>query len=118
MEKSFRSILHKNLNKLLSFVALELVRRRRKRFIEEFMHFRETLLAANEVSLSTRYYFDVSYNLPVASQETVNRMVELEVFSKRIERACEIDPGSGQYLEKTLGAYNPAYYEIYEKARP
>jgi hypothetical protein len=44
-------------------------------------------------------------------------MVDLGVFSGKIERVCEIGPGSGRYLEKTLKACNPDYYEIYETAR-
>jgi hypothetical protein len=43
-------------------------------------------------------------------------MTELGVFSHLIERVCEIGPGSGRYLDKTMAACRPAYYEIYETA--
>jgi hypothetical protein len=43
-------------------------------------------------------------------------MARLGIFKDKIERVCEIGPGSGRYLEKILKICNPKYYEIYETA--
>jgi SAM-dependent methyltransferase len=60
---------------------------------------------------------DAKYVKPGATQETIDQMAKLGVFTRPIERVCEIGPGSGRYLEKTLHACNPAYYEIYETSK-
>jgi SAM-dependent methyltransferase len=61
-------------------------------------------------------YIDTHYQEPGATQATIDQMAALGVFKQKIERVCEIGPGSGRYLEKTLQACKPDYYEFYETA--
>jgi hypothetical protein len=43
-------------------------------------------------------------------------MAALGVFDDRPQRICEIGPGSGRYLERTIAKCQPLYYEVYETA--
>lgn len=113
MDLKLKSYARQAVNKPLAMVGFELARRNRDH--DEFIPFRETLTAASEAGLSVGDYIDATYNVPGTTQETIERMADLGVFDG-IERVCEIGPGSGRYLEKTLQACNPGYYEIYETA--
>jgi len=74
----------------------------------------ETLRKAADAGMSVGDYIDATYNLPGATKETIDKIRELSVFEHPIRRVCEIGPGSGRYLEQTLGVCRPEYYEIYE----
>lgn len=102
------------INSLLSYVGLELIRTNRT--FQDYIPIEETLAGAKEAGMSIGDYIDEKFNIPGATQETIDKMAELGVFDHNIERVCEIGPGSGRYLEKMMNACNPDYYEIYETA--
>jgi hypothetical protein len=81
-----------------------------------YIPFQETIAQAKKAGLSVGDYIDTKHNKSGATQETIDQMIDLGVFRNKIERICEIGPGSGRYLEKTLQVCSPAYYEIYETA--
>jgi hypothetical protein len=104
-------------NRLLHIAGLELVRSHHHwDDPQAYLPFKETLLWAKQASMSVGDYVEATYNVPGATQETINNMAALGVFCDDIQRVCEIGPGSGRYLEKTLQICHPAYYEIYETA--
>lgn len=84
---------------------------------EEFLPFETTLAEAARAGLSVADYVDVAHNEPGATQATIDQMAAYGVFEGKTESVCEIGPGSGRYLEKTLRACSPKRYEIYETAR-
>ncbi len=102
------------LNLLLGVGKIELVRQGRR--FGDYIPFRKTISNAKETGLSVGDYIDRRYNVPGATQETINNLEALGVFSFKIDRVCEIGPGSGRYLEKTINLCQPNYYEIYETA--
>jgi hypothetical protein len=106
-----------SVNPLLKLVKLELVRRKGPfEDYREYIPFAPTLAGANQAGLSVGDYIDANFNVAGATKATLDRMKELGVFQERIDRVCEIGPGSGRYLEKTIGICSPSYYEIYETA--
>jgi SAM-dependent methyltransferase len=116
--------LRRTLNKILYRIDFELVRRSEidaensaGQAIRSFLPLHETLAGARAAGLSVADYVDSKHQRVGATQETINRMTELGIFSRRIERICEIGAGSGRYLEKTIQVCHPSYYEIYETAR-
>ena len=104
----------KAINSFLSVLDLQLVRRGRT--FQDYIPFQETLSAARAAGLSVGDYIDAKHNVPGATQETIDRMKDLGVFDRKIEHVCEIGPGSGRYLERTIRLCHPATYEIYETA--
>lgn len=113
---SYRKQLLKGINKFLDLVGLELIRKGRA--FEEYIPLERTLREAATSGLPLGEFIDNRYNLPGVTQLTIDKMLELNVFKNKIERVCEIGPGSGRYLEKVLGIAKPEYYEIYETAKP
>ena len=101
-------------NSVLGMVDLELIRIGRRH--QDFIPHRDTLLAAEKAGLSLGDYIDNSFNVPGATQLTIDKMTEMGVFDQKIETVCEIGPGSGRYLEKTKSLCHPESYEIYETA--
>jgi hypothetical protein len=86
---------------------------------EQFIPLDETLRKAEQAGMSVCDYIDTVMNrIPGATQTTIDNMAEAGVFDGKIETVVEIGPGSGRYLEKTLGACAPLRYEIYETAGP
>ena len=84
---------------------------------QAFLPFETTLTEAARAGLSVADYVDVAHNEPGATQATIDQMAAHGVFEGNIDSVCEIGPGSGRYLEKTLRACSPTRYEIYETAR-
>jgi len=82
----------------------------------DYIPFKETLDQAAKINMSVGEYIDSKHNVPGSTQETVDQMIKLGVFSHNIDRVCEIGPGSGRYLEKILKICRPSYYEGYETA--
>jgi hypothetical protein len=62
------------------------------------------------------YIDSVMNRAPGMTQETIDRLAAMEVFSRDVDRALEIGPGSGRYLEKVLKLCSPRRYEVYETA--
>ena len=83
---------------------------------EAFLPFETTLAEAARAGLSVADYVDVTHNESGATQATIDQMAAYRVFEGNIESVCEIGPGSGRYLEKTLRVCSPKRYEIYETA--
>lgn len=117
MMRKLRNTGRRSINSLLGLIGFELVRQDAP-FTDYryYIPFQETLAGAKQAGLSVGDYIDNKYNKPGATQETIDQMAKLGAFSGRIERVCEIGPGSGRYLEKTLRVCSPTYYEIYETA--
>jgi len=107
----------KTLNTGLDIAGLELVRRGERDYRKSFLSLRKTLQEAKRAGVSVGDYVDLKHQVPGATQATVERMVEIGVFSPKINSVCEIGPGSGRYLEKVLRRCTPCSYEIYETAR-
>jgi hypothetical protein len=103
-------------NKVLHYAGLELVKNGTD--FQDYIPFRNTLQEVEKSGLSLADYIDNNFNVPGTTQMTIDKMAELGVFDRKINRVCEIGPGSGRYLEKVKAACNPEFYEIYETSRP
>ncbi len=87
--------------------------------VGNFIPFERTMDAARVAGMSVADYVDSVMNgVPGSSQNTVDKMASLGVFSKPMQTVVEIGPGTGRYLEKVLKVDRPARYEIYETAGP
>ena len=111
-----KNTIREGVNSILNPFGLELERKQYWEKPKTYIPFKETIKAANEAGLSVGDYIDATFQEPGATQETIDKMTSLGVFQNRIETVCEIGPGSGRYLEKTLKACNPKHYEFYETA--
>jgi hypothetical protein len=122
MLKTFKKAGLEKLNGALSLLGWQLIRISAKKHdwgdVAQFIPMKETLAGARAAGLSLGEYIDIEHNVPGATQATHDRLVELGVFKGRIDRVCEIGPGSGRFLEKTIQACQPCHYEVYETARP
>jgi len=112
----------KSINGAFGMVGLQRVRISKKTHdwgdVGQFIPLEETLAGAREAHLPLGEYIDTKHNVPGTTQATHDRLVAMGVFHDRIDRVCEIGPGSGRFLEKTVQACKPSHYEIYETARP
>ena len=91
----------------------------RPRLISEFIAFRETHEAAKAAGLSVGDYIDRNYVHHAGrspTEQTIDGMVALGVFDFPLHAICEIGPGSGRYLQRTLALGHPTHFEIYETA--
>lgn len=79
-----------------------------------FQPLRQTLEAAKKAGLSVGDYIDRKYQVPGASQATIDQLEGFGIFNQKIHSVCEIGPGSGRYLEKVQRLCAPRSYEIYE----
>jgi Methyltransferase domain len=116
VKTTFKGWLRRKINILLGVVGLALVPVDQDDAIRSFLPFKETLAAAQAASLSLGDYVESQYSQPGSTQNTIEQMRSMGVFQGRIERVCEIGPGSGRYLERIIQACHPSYYEIYEPA--
>lgn len=103
-------------NKVLNRAGLELVKKGTD--FRDYIPFRKTLQEVEKSGLSLADYIDNNFNVPGTTQLTVDKMAELGVFHRKIDRICELGPGSGRYLEKVKAVCRPDYYEIYETSGP
>lgn len=114
---TLKTLARQGLNSFLDPLGLQLVRMAHDwDDAEQFIPFDETIEAARSAGLRLGDYIDAVHNVPGATQETIEKIAALGVFGSKIDRVCEIGPGSGRYLEKTLEACHPSHYEIYETA--
>ncbi|MGL5808215.1 MAG: methyltransferase domain-containing protein [Xenococcaceae cyanobacterium] len=113
-----KNVAGKSINSLLAPVNLKVGKLKRP-FTDyrDYIPFEETITGAKEAGLSVGDYIDAKFNKPGATQETIDRMAALGVFKDKLDRICEIGPGSGRYLDKVLKISNPSYCEIYETAK-
>jgi hypothetical protein len=87
--------------------------------LEEFSDYLDlasTLAAAQTAGLSVGDYIDARHNVPGATQQTIDRLQDLGALRPGMNCICEIGPGSGRYLAKTIAVCKPTRYEIYETA--
>jgi hypothetical protein len=107
-----------SVNRLLSPLHFELVRKTAGvHDHDQYIPFEETLAGAKAAGLTVGDFIDQKHNVAGATQRAIEEMRALGVFDGTIQAVCEIGPGSGRYLSKTLEACRPAHYEIYETAR-
>ena len=103
-------------NKVLHRAGFELVKKGGD--FQDYIPFRKTLQEVEKSGLSIADYLDNTFNVPGTTQLTVDKMAELGAFNRKINRVCELGPGSGRYLEKVKAVCKPEYYEIYETSKP
>ncbi len=117
MNNSLKASIGKSINSSLGLLDLKLTRLKQPYTdYRDYIPFEETIAGAQEAGLSVGDYIDAKHNKPGATQDTIDQMTKLGVFEGRVERVCEIGPGSGRYLDKVLKICNPSYCEIYETA--
>jgi SAM-dependent methyltransferase len=82
----------------------------------DFISFKETTKAAQAAGMSVGEFIESrrTTGAKTALEQTFEGMTALGVFNGTIERVCELGPGSGRYLEKTMAICRSAHYEIYE----
>ncbi|HZV45669.1 MAG TPA: hypothetical protein VFF90_14395, partial [Saprospiraceae bacterium] len=112
MKTSFRKKLLNNVNDMFAWSGFELVRKGGE--FQDYIPWKQTLIDAEKSGLSLSDYIDNNFNVPGTTQLTIDKMKELGVFEGRLQRVCEIGPGSGRYLEKVIDLCHPVFYEIYE----
>lgn len=108
----YRRKIRQGINQVLGIAGVELVKKELE--FQDYIPLQKTLRDAKASGLPLGDYIDNTFNVPGATQDTIERMAGFGVFHNRIERVCEIGPGSGRYLEKVNHRCNPDYYEIYE----
>jgi SAM-dependent methyltransferase len=88
----------------------------KRRSFAEYISFKETLEAAKVEGLSVGEYIERKHLTGGRSalDQTMDGLVSLGLFSAQIESVCELGPGSGRYLQKTIAQCHPSHYEIYE----
>jgi hypothetical protein len=86
--------------------------------VSEFLPLKETLNAARAAGLPLADYIEQKYGHhtggPSPTDQTIQGMASFGVFDSPAQNVCEIGPGSGRYLERTIARAHPAHYEIYE----
>jgi hypothetical protein len=82
----------------------------------QFISFKQTLAAARAAGLPVGEYLERRHleGVRTARDQTMDGLDSLGVFSRPIERICELGPGSGRYLERITARCQPRLYEIYE----
>jgi hypothetical protein len=108
----------KQINRALRHTGVKIVRAGPQPFVEfkDYLPFAETLQAAGAANMSVGDYVDATYNRAGVTAETIDRLKTAGVLNQSRKRICEIGPGSGRYLERTIAACHPDHYEIYETA--
>lgn len=118
MNKSLKANIGNNINSFLGLLDLKLTRLKQPYTdYRDYIPFEETIAGAEAAGLSVGDYIDAKHNKPGVTQNTIDQMTALGVFEGRVDRVCEIGPGSGRYLDKVLKICNPSYCEIYETAK-
>jgi Methyltransferase domain len=100
----------RQLNVWLGNAGYELIGKSRRHIIA-YQPFAKTQRGAAKEGLSVGDYIDKKFQVPGATDRTVEQLV---VFKTKIETILEIGPGSGRYLERILKRAQPQRYEIYE----
>jgi SAM-dependent methyltransferase len=107
------------INAGLRRVGVQIVRQRRAfESYRDYIPFDETVEAARASGMSVGDYIDTRHNVAGATQDTIDRLKAMGVLHSGVRRNCEIGPGSGRYLERTIAICHPERYEIYETAEP
>ncbi len=115
--QKLKELFRKSIDSIVGIARFKLVRYEPYKDYRNYIPFQSTLKAATEAGLSVGDYIDSYTNVKGTTQKTLIHMKELGVFDDRIERFCEIGPGTGRYLEKVIQISQPDYCEIYETAK-
>jgi hypothetical protein len=111
---TFRKTARRKLNSLLAPTGFQILRAGERDHIKSYQPFRRTQEAARKAGLSVGDFIDSKFQVPGATQATIDQLAGFGVFDKEIHNVCEIGPGSGRYLEKVQRLCTPRLYEIYE----
>jgi hypothetical protein len=111
---AFRQAAREKLNVLLGRAGFQLVRNGNRSHITSFQPLSRTLQEADRAGLSVGDYIDQKFQVPGATQSTIDQLAALGLLTKDVRTVCEIGPGSGRYLEKVQRLCAPRSYEIYE----
>lgn len=114
---SLKTIARESINGSLRPLGIQVVRSRTTDpAVKPFLSAKKTIVAARRAGLSVGDYIDQNHAEAGATAATVNAMLRLGALPDRVERVCEIGPGSGRYAEKVITALRPRVYEAYETA--
>lgn len=116
---AFRKTAHNILNTLLGVTGFQLVRAgENSHVINPYRAFKRTQAEARTAGLSVGDYIDCKFQVPGATQATIDQLASLGILGKGARSICEIGPGSGRYLERVQRLCRPSSYEIYEPDKP
>jgi len=105
------------LNKILRPLDVQVVRGRSDDAgVKPFLSARKTIAAARRSGLSLSDYIDRFSAEPGTTGSTVDAMLKIAELHERVDRVCEIGPGTGRYAECVISALSPSGYEMYETA--
>jgi SAM-dependent methyltransferase len=85
--------------------------------VKTFIPARKTVAAARKAGLPLGAYIDQTFVTPRATPDLVRDMLELADLPAKVDKVCEIGPGSGRFAEEVTATLQPNAYEIYETAR-
>jgi hypothetical protein len=102
--------------KMLNAMLRQLGYKSKPRPFSEFIDFKGTVKAAKAAGLSVGDYIDRKHvnGSRTPTDQTIDGMASLGVFDNPLDRICELGPGSGRYLERTIAKSHPRHYEVYE----
>ncbi len=101
-------------NFLIAPAGVELLRTRKA--FADYIPYRKTLAAARKSHMSVGDLLDARINDPGGTARIIERLASLGMFDQKLNRVCEIGPGSGRFLEKIMKRTRPDVYEVYETA--
>lgn len=111
----WRRLVRDRVNAVLATQGLE-VRRRGGVPYRDYLDLQQTLEAAERAGLPVGDYIDVSQGQDGTTDQTIAQLDALGVFDG-VRRVCEIGPGTGRYLTRTISRCRPDHYEIYETSQ-
>jgi hypothetical protein len=102
------------LNATLGLYGFQLLRPGENAHIVSFQPFKQILKEAKKAGLTVGNYIDWKFHIPGATQSTIDQLARFGAFEGKVQRVCEVGPGSGRYLEQVQRLCAPSTYEIYE----
>jgi len=83
-------------------------------YVKRYQPLKETLERARRAGLSVGDYIDATFQVPGATQATIDKLAAAGILGTDVRSVCEIGPGSGRYLERIMRRCPVSKYEIYE----
>jgi Methyltransferase domain len=114
---TLRKTARRTITAALGFAGFELLRLGRTDYVKSFLPLRQTLKEAKRAGLTVGDYIDLKFQVPGATQSTIDQLTAFGIFNGKVEAVCEVGPGSGRYLEKVQRLCAPSSYEIYETSK-
>jgi hypothetical protein len=109
-----------NVDHMLDSVRRHLGNSSRTPSVSEFLPLKQTLKSARAAGLPLADYIDQKFGHheigPSPTDQTIQGMARFGIFDSHLKAICEIGPGSGRYLERTIVRSGATNYEIYETA--